>query len=149
MLDPSKLKEFADDNFKFDENGRKLSKRVENTVGKGEITLYEQFLLSHSVFKRLVLQICKKQGLFRKGLTQFLGVLDGLLVKCRTCQLEAAGSTLTRSSFFFGSVCGQYDSEPSLGMSRGSFTLYHSIPTSFDPEERAFWKHYGKRRKYW
>ena len=30
----SKLKEFADDNFKFDENGRKLSKWVENTVGK-------------------------------------------------------------------------------------------------------------------
>ena len=26
----SKLKEFADDNFKFDENGWKFSKRVEN-----------------------------------------------------------------------------------------------------------------------
>ena len=37
ILDSSKLKEFADDNFKFDENGRKLSKQVENTVGKGEI----------------------------------------------------------------------------------------------------------------
>ena len=41
----SKLKEFADDNFKFDENGIKLSKRVENTVRKGEIARYEQFLL--------------------------------------------------------------------------------------------------------
>ena len=30
-------KKFSDDNFKFDENGRKLSKWVENTVGKGEI----------------------------------------------------------------------------------------------------------------
>ena len=39
ILDSSKLKEFADDNFKFDENGRKLSKRLENTVGKGEIAL--------------------------------------------------------------------------------------------------------------
>ena len=86
--------------------GRKLSKRVENSVGKGEITHYEQFLQSHSVFKRLVLQICKKKGLFRKGLTLFLGVLDGLLVKCRTCQLEAAGSTLTRSSFFLGVSVG-------------------------------------------
>ena len=37
ILDSSKLKEFADANFKFDENGRKFSKRVENTVGKGEI----------------------------------------------------------------------------------------------------------------
>ena len=33
------------DNFKFDENGRKLFKRVENTVGKGEIARYEQFFL--------------------------------------------------------------------------------------------------------
>ena len=32
ILDPSKLKEFADDNSKSDENGKKLSKRVENTV---------------------------------------------------------------------------------------------------------------------
>ena len=39
------MKEFADDNFEFDENGRKLSKQVENTVGKGEIARYEQFLL--------------------------------------------------------------------------------------------------------
>ena len=31
--------------LKFDENGRKLSKQVENTVGKGEIAHYEQFLL--------------------------------------------------------------------------------------------------------
>ena len=35
---------FADNNFKFDENGRKFSKWVENTVGKGEIARYEQFL---------------------------------------------------------------------------------------------------------
>ena len=34
-LNWSKLKQFADDNFKFDENSRKFSKRVENTVGKG------------------------------------------------------------------------------------------------------------------
>ena len=68
MLDSPKLKEFADDNFKFDENGRKFSKQVENTVGKGEIR-HEQFLLSHSVFKRLVLQTRKNQGLFGKGLT--------------------------------------------------------------------------------
>ena len=45
MLDSSKLKEFADDNFKLDKYGRKFSKRVENTVGKGEIAHNEQFLL--------------------------------------------------------------------------------------------------------
>ena len=51
ILDSSKLKEFADDNFKFDENGRKFSKRVENTVGKGEIARYEQFLLFPQCFQ--------------------------------------------------------------------------------------------------
>ena len=46
------MKEFADDNFKFDENGRKLSKWVENTVGKGEIARYEQFLLFPQCFQK-------------------------------------------------------------------------------------------------
>ena len=31
ILDFSKLKEFADDNFEFDENGKKLSRQLENT----------------------------------------------------------------------------------------------------------------------
>ena len=50
--DCSKLKEVADDNFKFDENGSKFSKRVENTVGKGEIARYEQFLLFPQCFQK-------------------------------------------------------------------------------------------------
>ena len=35
ILDSSILKEFTDDNFKFDENGRKYSKWVENTGKRG------------------------------------------------------------------------------------------------------------------
>ena len=52
ILDSSKLKEFADDYFIFDENGRKLSKRVENAEGKGEIARYEQFLLFPLCFQK-------------------------------------------------------------------------------------------------
>ena len=52
ILDASKLKEFADENFKFDENGRQFSKWVENTVGKGEIVPYEQFLLFPQCFQK-------------------------------------------------------------------------------------------------
>ena len=37
ILGSSKLKEFADDNFKFYEKGKKFSKQIENTVRKGEI----------------------------------------------------------------------------------------------------------------
>ena len=57
ILDRSKLKQSADDNFRFDENSRKFSKRAENTVGKAEIVHYEQFLL-FSVFSK---------GLFPRG----------------------------------------------------------------------------------
>ena len=63
ILDSSKLKEFQDDNYILDDNGRKFSKRVENTVGTGEISPF-----SHSVFKRLVLQTRKNLGLFGKRL---------------------------------------------------------------------------------
>ena len=52
ILDSFKMKGFADDNFEFDQNGRKLSKQVENTVGKGEITRYEQFLLFPQCFQK-------------------------------------------------------------------------------------------------
>ena len=48
----SKLKEFAEDSLKFDENGKKLSKRVENTVGKGEIARNEQFLPFSQCFQK-------------------------------------------------------------------------------------------------
>ena len=51
ILDSSELKEFADDNFKFDENDRKSSRWLENTVGKGEIARYEQFLLFPQCFQ--------------------------------------------------------------------------------------------------
>ena len=59
---------FADDNFKFVENGRKVSKQIENTVGKGEIAHKSNFSFSHSVFIRLVPQTRKNQDLFGKVL---------------------------------------------------------------------------------
>ena len=39
------MKQFANDNLEFNENGRKLSNRVVNTEGTGKIARYEQFLL--------------------------------------------------------------------------------------------------------
>ena len=69
ILASSKLKAFADNkltlsqtknfrhfqtervcNFKLDENGRTIFRWVENTVGKGEIARYEQFLLFSQSF---------------------------------------------------------------------------------------------------
>ena len=52
ILDWSNLKQFADDYFKFDENSRKFSKWIENTVGQGEIARYGQFLLFPQCFEK-------------------------------------------------------------------------------------------------
>ena len=60
ILDSSMLKEFVDDNFKFDENGRKLSKSGKNTAEKGNVltnrnvlTLSQQ-ILDSSMLKEFV-----------------------------------------------------------------------------------------------
>ena len=70
LPDSSKLKEFADDNFKFDVNGRKLSKRVENTVGKGEIAGYKQFLLFPQCFQKACFPGASKDVILGNGLKQ-------------------------------------------------------------------------------
>ena len=70
ILDSSKLKEFADDYFKFGENGRKLSKQVENTVGKGEIARYEQFLLFPQCIQKACFPGASKVFLCGNGLNK-------------------------------------------------------------------------------
>ena len=71
ILDSSKLKEFADDNFQFYEYGRKLYKRVENAVVKGEIAL-SSFSFSHSVLKKFCAAYMYKQGLVWERVKQNL-----------------------------------------------------------------------------
>ena len=68
ILGSPKLKEFADDNLEFDGNGEKLSKRVENTVGKAVIACYEQILLLPQCF----LKTREHKGLFGKWLARHL-----------------------------------------------------------------------------
>ena len=63
ILNSSKLKQFAQDNFKCYENGRKFSNKVENSVGKGEIARYEQFLLFLQCFQKTFTADTKKQGI--------------------------------------------------------------------------------------
>ena len=82
-LDPSFLKDLAEDNSKFDENGRKFSKRLEITVGKGVIARYGHFLFfqqwfqktnTADIYKRTMMvlyrspeHICNLYGLSRAG----------------------------------------------------------------------------------
>ena len=67
ILDRSKLKQSEDDNFEFDVNSRKLSKLVENTVGKGEIAHHEQFLLFPQCFQKASFQGRQKVLLYGNG----------------------------------------------------------------------------------
>ena len=62
------LKEFADNNFEFDEIGKKFSKRAEKLWDKEKLLIQSNFSFSHGVFKRLVPQLSKNNGLFGKGL---------------------------------------------------------------------------------
>ena len=82
ILDYSKLKEFADDNFKFDKNGRKLSKQVENTVGKGEIARYEQFLLFPQCFQKACFPGVSKGVIVWKWVNTGLGKIRINLNSC-------------------------------------------------------------------
>ena len=76
ILDRSKLKQSADDNFKFDENSRKFFKRVENTVVKEKLLIRSNFSFSHSVFQRLVSQGRQKVSLCGNGLNIYKQYLE-------------------------------------------------------------------------
>ena len=67
ILDAPKPKGLADNNFKFDENGRKLPKWKENTVGKEEIARYKQFLLFPQFSKGLYCRHVKTRACLGKG----------------------------------------------------------------------------------
>ena len=52
ILDLSKLKAFADDSLNVYQNLKFASRRVENTVGKGENAGYQHFLLFPQCFQK-------------------------------------------------------------------------------------------------
>ena len=59
----SETTNFADNNSEFDKNGGMTLKRIENTVGKGEIAHSEQLLLFLQCFQKICTEDMFKQGL--------------------------------------------------------------------------------------
>ena len=89
ILESLKLKKSANDNSKFYENGENFSQMVENTVGKGEIACYEQFLHSPQCFQKSYTAQTLKQGLVwervsRKSET-LIGALDNIEIEHILC----------------------------------------------------------------
>ena len=126
------LKEFANGNFKFDKNGRKLSKRVENTVGKKRnLSLRAISLFPHSVFKRLVSQGHQKVSLCGNELS----IPSKLVMRLRKQPFEnilGKGENVTSISYFSQNVFDQYDSRIKV--------KFHVLNTlNFSPANAPFW----------
>ena len=79
ILDSSKLKEFSDDNFRFDENGWEISKRVENAVGKRRnCSIPAIFSFSKEFSKDLYCRHVKTKA--------YLGKVEGsIIIQCLDC----------------------------------------------------------------
>ena len=92
ILDSSKLKVFADDNFKFDENSREFSKRVQNTVGKGENARYEQFLHFPQCFQKICNKKMQKQGLVWERVNPFHTIPNIMMLRGKLRSLKQFGN---------------------------------------------------------
>ena len=96
----------AGDNFKFDERGRKLVKRAENTVGKGEIARYEQFLLSLQCFQKTCTADTLKPGLVWERLKEERAAYPHFLIVTECFQKSTrAGSGCLRVRAEFAPEC--------------------------------------------
>ena len=81
-LDASILKEFAEDNFKFDESDNSFPKGKDNTVRKGETASYKQFLLFPQCFQNTC---TADKGLFGKGLKDISAIFTAFTISsCRS-----------------------------------------------------------------
>ena len=68
ILDSSKLREFADNNFRLVEHGKEFSKGLKTVWEKEKLLVTSNFSFSHCVFTRFVQQTRKSKGLFGKWL---------------------------------------------------------------------------------
>ena len=88
--------------FQMDENGRKLSKGVENTVGKGEIAHYEQFFLFPQCFQKACFPGASKGVIVWEWINPFPNKSRFLCV-CSICLLKTLWTKeklLQMSNFF-------------------------------------------------
>ena len=92
----------SDDNFKFDGNGRKFSKKVENTVGKGAISPFPT-VFSGDMYCRHI----KNQGLFGKGLSTLFFCLQMLSIWTSLKSSFGKELTLSQTSPGFNRSAGK------------------------------------------
>ena len=129
ILDSSKLKDFVDDNFKFDKNGRKLSKLVKKHCGKRRNCSLRAISPFPTVFSK---------GLFQGGV--------------KRCHCVGIGKYLVESKvLLFKKLVraspSAFDLDKSKILSHGTgLTHYHTLPHFGAPKVHSCGKHCEKRR---
>ena len=104
------MKDFADNNFRFHENERKLSKQVENTVGKGEIARYEQFLLFPQCFQKACFPGVSKGVIVWEWVKECAGDKfknDTNMLECSDWIENVQKGVMLNNSIFYSSQCFQ------------------------------------------
>ena len=102
-----------------------------------KLLVMSNFSFSHSVFKRLVLQTCKNQGLFGKGLKDRIVCKRLIILIKKALKFETSQENNNLHLYNFPTII---------------CTLPNSLPHNpelNDPETDSFLKHYGKTRKCW
>ena len=93
------------------------SKWVENTVGKGEIARYEQFLLLAQCFQKACFPGASKGVIVWEWVNPLPGVLCGSVVKCLTGNpVSWVRAALDPLGFFVGVSLGKTLKSPSLAL---------------------------------
>ena len=102
-------------------NGRKLFKPVQNTVGKGEIACYEQFLLFQQCFQKACFPGASKSVIVWEWVKVIVSKID------TDIQLSPCPIIIIADDHYL--------------------TLYYIIPTFNNPEKERFSKHCGEKEK--
>ena len=102
-------------------NGRKLFKPVQNTVGKGEIACYEQFLLFQQCFQKARFPGASKSVIVWEWVKVIVSKID------TDIQLSPCPIIIIANDHYL--------------------TLYYIIPTFNDPENECFSKHCEEKEK--
>ena len=159
------------------QNGRKSSKWVENTLGKGEIAHYEQFLLFPQCFQKTCNANRWKPGINweRVKCRHFVNHKSITITEkwdrfewetnppitynyvCFLTNYESVGKMpngLIHVQYIGFEHCASTNNVLSVWSICSetedfTWTFFNSLPHNPDLEIEGFWKHYGKRRKCW
>ena len=113
------MKQSADDNFKFDENTRKFSKWVEDTLGKGEIACHEQFLLFPQCLQKVCFPGASKDVIVWEWVNKMAKFIDMSKLKAFS---DNKLNVVQKLKFVFGKIENMVEKGDNIGYQHFSFS---------------------------